>query len=164
MTDLFITFSKTAPLPEADYRMKMAVRTAIRATLAHVDFEAPAEVCVTFSDNAYIRKLNNAHRGVDRHTDVLSFPMWEADELADVSWDEPVLLGDIVISLERAREQAEEIGNSFLREVAFLAIHSTLHLLGYDHERSPEDDELQCSLQREIIETIDITAEDEDND
>ena len=163
MTDLFITFSKTAPLPEADYRMKMAVRTAIRATLAHVDFEAPAEVCVTFSDNAYIRKLNSAHRGVDRHTDVLSFPMWEADELEDLSWDEPVLLGDIVISLERAKEQAEEIGNSFIREVAFLAIHSTLHLLGYDHERSSEDDELQCSLQREIIETIDID-EDTDND
>ena len=164
MTDLFITFTKTAELPEADYEMKMTVRRAIRATLAHLDFGAPAEVSVTFTDNSYIRRLNLAHRGVDRHTDVLSFPMWEADELDAVSWDEAVALGDIVISLERAREQAAEIGNSFLREVAFLAIHSTLHLLGYDHERSPEEDELQCSLQKEIIETIDITAEDDDND
>ena len=159
MTDLFIRFSKTSELPEADYAMKLNVRSAIRATLAHLDFEAPAEVSVTFCDNAYIREINKAHRGVDKHTDVLSFPMWEAEELEELSWDEPVTLGDIVISLERAKEQAGEIGNSFHREVAFLAIHSTLHLLGYDHERSPEDDELQCSLQREIIETIDITAE-----
>lgn len=162
MTDLYIRFSKTAELPEADYRLKMTVREAIRATLAHLDFAAPAEVSLTFCDNKYIHALNRTHRGVDRHTDVLSFPMYEREELEDVSWDEPVTLGDIVISLERAREQAAEVGNSFLREVAFLAIHSTLHLVGYDHERSPEEDELQCSLQREIIETIDI--EDTEND
>lgn len=163
MTDLFIRFAKTAELPDADYSMKMAVREAVRATLAHMDFEAPAEVSVTFCDNNYIQKLNKSHRGVDKYTDVLSFPMWEADELSDLSWDEPVLLGDIVISLERAKEQAREIGNSYRREVAFLSVHSTLHLLGYDHERSPEEDELQCALQREIIETIDV-GEEEDND
>ena len=61
------------------------------------------------------------------------------------------MLGDIVISLERAREQAKEIGNTFFEEVAFLTIHSTLHLLGYDHERSKDDDELQCRIQKEII-------------
>lgn len=163
MTDLFIRFSRTRECPEADYGMKKIVRTAIRATLAHLDFEAPAEVSVTFCNNKYIREINREHRGVDKHTDVLSFPMWEADELTDLSWDEPVVLGDIVISLERAKEQAAEIGNEFRKEVAFLAIHSTLHLLGYDHERSPEDDEIQCALQREIIETID-TTEEEEND
>ena len=157
MTDLYISFSKTKEeLKGVSYNLKLNVRRAIRATLAHLDFGAPAEVSVTFADNGYIHDLNREHRGVDRHTDVLSFPMWEADELEAVSWDEPVTLGDIVISLERAKEQAIEVGNSFAREVAFLAVHSTLHLLGYDHERSPEDDELQCSLQREIIETIDI--------
>ena len=164
MTDLFIRFSKTNELPEADYAMKLAVRNAIRATLAHLDFGAPAEVSVTFCDNNYIQKLNKTHRGVDKHTDVLSFPMWEADELSDLSWDEPVTLGDIVISLERAIEQAAEIGNEPVREVAFLAIHSTLHLLGYDHERSPEDDEIQCALQREIIETIDLDGEEDEDD
>ena len=64
------------------------------------------------------------------------------------------VLGDIVISLERAKEQAKEVGNGFLREIAFLTVHSTLHLLGYDHERSKEEDELQCRLQREIVENI----------
>jgi probable rRNA maturation factor len=68
--------------------------------------------------------------------------------------DEALSLGDIVISVERAKKQAEEIGNSFEREVAFLAIHSTLHLLGYDHERSAEDDEIQCKRQKEIIEKL----------
>lgn len=159
MTDLLIRFSKTAGVTEADYVLKCAVRQAIRATLAHLDFPAPAEVSVTFTDNAHIHAMNLEHRGVDKHTDVLSFPMYEKEELAELSGYESVMLGDIVISLERAREQAKEIGNSALREVAFLAIHSTLHLLGYDHERSPEDDEEQCALQREIIETIEI-AED----
>ena len=66
------------------------------------------------------------------------------------------MLGDIVISLERAAEQAKELDHGFLREVAFLAIHSTLHLLGYDHERSKEDDEAQCKAQREIIAEVEI--------
>ena len=157
MTDLLIRFSVAGDsIARVDYRLKSTVRQAVRATLAHLEFEAPAEVSVTFTDNSYIHALNKEHRGVDKHTDVLSFPMWEREELEELSWDEPVTLGDIVISLERAREQADEVGNTFLREVAFLAIHSTLHLLGYDHERSPEEDELQCSLQREIIQTIDV--------
>ena len=82
--------------------------------------------------------------------------MYEREELIGLSEDEPVLLGDIVISAERAGEQAAELGHGFLREVAFLAIHSVLHLLGYDHERSAEEDEEQCRLQREIIQTIEI--------
>ena len=156
MTDLYIRFSKTADLPEANYDFKRTVRTAVRATLAHMDFPAPAEVSVTLCDNAYIHALNLRARGVDRHTDVLSFPMYEREELIGLSEDEPVLLGDIVISAERAGEQAAELGHGFLREVAFLAIHSVLHLLGYDHERSAEEDEEQCRLQREIIQTIEI--------
>ena len=66
------------------------------------------------------------------------------------------MLGDVVISIQRAHEQAKEIGNSFLEEIAFLTVHSVLHLLGYDHERSEEDDRIQCELQREIIANIEI--------
>ena len=72
-------------------------------------------------------------------------------------------VGDIVISLERAKEQAGEIGHSFLREVAFLTVHSTLNLLGLDHERSPEEDELQCSLQKKIVATMEELLEKADS-
>ena len=64
------------------------------------------------------------------------------------------MLGDIVISVERAAKQAEEVGNTFLDEISFLTVHSTLHLLGYDHERSEEDDEAQCTAQKDIVKMI----------
>lgn len=80
----------------------------------------------------------------------MSFPQYEPFEAARET-DEPVTLGDIVISLERAAEQAKEVGHPFLDEVAFLCIHSTLHLLGYDHERSTEDEEDMCRRQRQIV-------------
>ncbi|MBQ8372162.1 MAG: rRNA maturation RNase YbeY [Clostridia bacterium] len=153
MGKLFIAFSKTAQAIGVDYRLKSAVRSAVSATLAEEEFPFDAEVSVTFCDNAHIRTLNNRFRGIDRHTDVLSFPMYDG-EFPEEECRFGASLGDIVISLERAREQAEELGNTFYREVAFLAIHSTLHLLGYDHERSEEDDELQCEKQRKIIETL----------
>ena len=147
MTDLFIRFSKTAELPSADYRMKLAVRTAIRATLAHLDFPAPAEVSVTLVDNAAIHVLNREQRGVDRPTDVLSFPLFD-DDFGD---GEFCALGDIVLSMERAAEQAKEYGHSLKREVAFLTVHSMLHLLGYDHETSPEDEADMFRRQEEIL-------------
>jgi probable rRNA maturation factor len=156
MAGLFILFRKFGENVEADYYMKTVIRRAIFATLDHEGFPYDVEVSVTLCDNEYIHSLNREHRGVDRHTDVLSFPMYEADEFTDEICAGGVMLGDIVLSLERAREQAEELGHGFLRECAFLVVHSTLHLLGYDHERSKEDDELQCRLQREIIEKVEI--------
>jgi probable rRNA maturation factor len=113
-------------------------------------------VSVTFCDNEHIRKLNNEYRNKDSATDVLSFPMYEDGDFDEIECSMGAVLGDIVISIERAKEQAEEIGNSFHREVAFLTIHSMLHLLGYDHERSPEDEEEQCQRQKAIIETVNI--------
>ena len=154
MEGLYISFSKTGEHIECDLALKSAVRAAVRATLLREGFDFECDLSVTFTDNEYIRKLNRKHRGVDKPTDVLSFPMYEAGELTDAECALGVTLGDIVISLERAAQQAEEVGNSFLREVSFLAVHSTLHLLGYDHERSTEDDEEQCRVQKEIMETI----------
>ncbi|MBQ7327203.1 MAG: rRNA maturation RNase YbeY [Clostridia bacterium] len=143
-------------MPEVTYDLKSVVRRAILATLDYEDLIFGAEVSVTFCDNEYIRKLNGEFRNKDSATDVLSFPMYDFEEEMEpvTNPDGSVSLGDIVISLERAAEQAKEIGNSFEREVAFLAIHSTLHLLGYDHERSADDEEAQCLAQREIIESL----------
>ena len=154
-TNLFINFAATKPFDECDYYFKLVIRRAVKATLEYEGIENDAEVSVTLCDNEYIKKLNKQHRNKDSATDVLSFPMYDF-ELEEIDENEPLMLGDIVISLERAKEQAKEIGNTFLEEVAFLVIHSMLHLLGYDHERSPEDEEAQCRAQKEIIATIEI--------
>ncbi len=159
MPDCFISFSKTAAGVRSDYKLKSVIRRAVVTALSYMEFSYDAELSVTLTDNKYIHKLNKEFRGVDRHTDVLSFPLFEDGDFQDADVMGTVPLGDIVISLERAEEQAAELGNSFLREVAFLAIHSTLHLLGLDHERSPEEDEKQCRLQREIIELLKFEEE-----
>ena len=156
MRNLYITFTANRYFDESSYYLKRVVREAVKATLDYEDFPYDAEVSVTFCDNEYIRELNNEYRGIDRHTDVLSFPMYEDGEFDEVECMHGAVLGDIVISIERAKEQAKEIGNTFHHEVAFLTVHSVLHLLGYDHERSPEDDEEQCRRQKEIIENVDI--------
>ena len=153
---LIVRFCANKKFEEVDYYLKKIVRDAIFLTLDHQRFQYDAEVSVTFCDNEYIRKLNREYREKDKHTDVLSFPMYENGNFDMGECISGAVLGDIVISLERAQEQAAEIGNSFLREVAFLCIHSTLHLLGYDHERSEADDEIQCKIQNEIIGKIDV--------
>ena len=157
-TNLFISFTATKDFPECDYSLKYAIRQAIAATLEYEGFSYPAEVSVTFCDNKYIKELNKNFRDKNSATDVLSFPIFDFDQEDElfVDPDGRLPLGDIVISLERVAEQAREIGNSFKREVAFLAIHSTLHLLGYDHERSQDDEEAQCLAQREIIDILQI--------
>ena len=98
-------------------------------------------------------------------TDVLSFPMLEFDENGDVVDsdfdfdDDEVVLGDIVISAERAAEQAKSFGHSFLREMAFLTVHSMLHLLGYDHVDDPEGEKIMIEKQEEILGRLNITRE-----
>lgn len=158
MTDrsLYIKFSTTEKFDEIGYNLKSVVREAIMRTLDYEDFIYDASVSVTFCDNEYIRKLNKRYRNKDKATDVLSFPMYDDGDFDVAECISGAVLGDIVISLERAREQAKEIGNSFLHEVAFLTVHSTLHLLGYDHERSAEEEEAQCIAQREIITEMEI--------
>ena len=153
---LFIKFSATDRFDEVDYSLKKIIRDAVYATLEYEGFEFDAEVSVTFTDNKYLKELNSRFRGVDKATDVLSFPMYEEGNFDISECISGAVLGDIVISLERAKEQAAELGNSFMREVAFLAIHSTLHLLGYDHERGADDEEAQCLAQREIVSKLEI--------
>lgn len=145
-----IDFGACGATPKVTYALKLACRHAIEETLDFEHFDKDAEVSVTFCDNEQIRELNRTYRDKDRATDVLSFPQYEPFKAGEET-DPPVMLGDIVISLERAAEQAREVGHPFLDEVAFLCIHSTLHLLGYDHERSAEDEEDMCRRQREIV-------------
>ena len=153
---LTVDFFATGKFDEVNYKSKITVRRAVVETLDFEGFLSDAQVSLTFCDNAHIRSLNKEFRGKDAHTDVLSFPMYDfaSGDEPDDFLGEPVMLGDIVISLERCKEQALELGNTFLRELAFLTALSTLHLLGYDHERSKEDEEAQCSAQRKIIENM----------
>ena len=150
---LKIDFSAVNIPLKVGFVLKSAVRTAVAATLKHEEFFRDAEVSVTFCDDAHIRTLNAEYRKKDAPTDVLSFPIYEKGEAYSTP-DTPVLLGDIVLSLERAKEQGEKIGNSIEEEVSFLTVHSTLHLLGYDHETSQEDEDDMFGRQKEIVEEI----------
>lgn len=177
------------------------VRSAVAASLEYMGVDRDAEISVLFTDNENIRELNREHRGIDRATDVISFPMYEfdqdgemideygeyglgdegdiddesgADDSSDKDglgykgdeydeneeygdpFEDELCLGDIVISLERAAEQAREYGHSFQREVAFLTVHSMLHLLGYDH-MTPEDEKEMFGHQKKIMEKLGIS-------
>ena len=157
---LFISFSQTQKFPECDYEMKSLIRRAILATLDYEGFEYDTEVSVTFCDNEYIKVLNNEYRNKDSATDVLSFPLLDYEgESEEPFFDELCHnLGDIVISLERAMAQANEFGHSFEREVAFLTAHSMLHLLGYDHEISEEDDADMRRRQNDIMDRLGLSV------
>ena len=114
--------------------VRMLVRRCCNAVLRQENFEGSAEISVTFVNNEQIHKLNLEHRNIDRETDVLSFPLGE-NGVYDINRDTGAkMLGDIVISIEKAFAQAEEYGHPLQREIAFLTVHSLLHLLGYDHE------------------------------
>lgn len=110
------------------------------------------EVSLTLTDNAEIHAINREYRGVDRPTDVLSFPQFEADEPIPAGSS----LGDIVISLPKMAAQAQEFGHSQRREFCFLFVHGLLHLLGYDHELSAQDEERQFARQNEVLEALGI--------
>ena len=154
---LKIYFSADEEYSRDIYAVKKTVRDAARATLYYEKFDADTELSVMLCTNNTIRELNRTHREKDSATDVLSFPMYTREEIEGVIPEEDtVALGDVVLSLERAREQAKELGHGFLREVAFLTIHSVLHLLGYYHELSEEEDARQCERQKEILEAMDL--------
>lgn len=141
------------------------IKTVVEATLEYENCDFDSEVSVTIVDNEQIRDINRENRDIDAPTDVLSFPMLYFDENGDIIDSEfdmeenYILLGDIVISAQRAGEQAEEFGHSFRREIAFLTVHSMLHLLGYDHVDDPEGEKIMFAKQEEILEKLGITRE-----
>ncbi len=145
-----------------NFSLKRLIKKAAKASISYMDFSTNVEISVMLTDNEGIRSLNAEHRDIDRATDVLSFPMFDYDEDGNIIDDGDghgrLCLGDIVISLERAAEQAEEYGHSFKREVGFLTVHSMLHLFGYDH-MTPEDETEMFGYQREILDSIKLTRD-----
>lgn len=132
------------------------IESVIKYTLKEEEVNIPCEVSVVFVDNEEIREINRENRNIDKPTDVLSFPMLEYPRgsvfkdvylnhkfhLSDLD-EGNLILGDIVLSLEKAEEQRKEFGHSFLREAAYLTVHSVLHLLGYDHMEEEEKDAMR---------------------
>ena len=138
---------KTIKIPTG---LRMLIRRCCHAVLDLEGFDGTVQVDVTLVDNEQIHAINFEQRGIDAPTDVLSFPLGENGEFEiDHSTGEQ-LLGNIVLSLERAAEQANDYGHSFNREVGYLTVHSMLHLLGYDHVNGG----LEAVRMREKEETV----------
>lgn len=147
--------------------IKNVIEYALKEEKVNID----TEVSVIFVDNEEIREINKEHRNMDKSTDVLSFPMLDypdgkvyKDAYKDNKFsssdldDGKLVIGDIVLSIEKAKEQSEGFGHSFLRELCYLTVHSVLHLLGYDHM---EEEEKQTMRKREeeILEKFNITRD-----
>ena len=130
------------------------ITTAFEYAKQVAELREPVEVSVSFVDNGAIQLLNRQYRGIDVPTDVLSFPQ---DDLAGFSLPEgmPRVLGDIVISLERASDQATEYGHSMEREVVYLAVHGFFHLLGHDHHH-PDDQAVMRGLEERVLLELDL--------
>jgi probable rRNA maturation factor len=104
----------------------------------------------------HIRKTNKEYRKIDKETDVLSFPMFEKDELSKISGEHREALGDCMISIKRVKEQAEEYGHSFERELSYMVVHSFYHLLGYDHMNEDEKN-IMRKKEENVLQKLDIT-------
>ncbi len=143
--------------PPEDIEHLIEICTA--AALEEEGIDDTAEVSVTLVDNEGIRELNREHRDIDRETDVLSFPLGDDDGYEVDPDNDAIMLGDIVISLEKAAAQAQEYGHSYRREVAFLITHSLFHLLGYDHVNSEEEEKEMFGKQEKVLDKLGITRD-----
>ena len=137
-------------IKELDIVEKVLLKASEKEKLNNTSFN------LIIVDNNYIHELNKNYRNIDRETDVITFALEEDDTL--VLPDDIRILGDIYISIDKARSQAEEYGHSFLREICFLAVHGFYHLLGYDH-MTPEDEKVMFKKQEEVLEEYGITRE-----
>ncbi len=134
--------------------IRLLVRRACNATLMFEKFPNCAEIDVSFVNDEQIHKINLEHRNIDSATDVLSFPLGENGKY-DINMETGAyMLGDIVISVDHALSQAEKYGHSIQREIAFLTVHSMLHLLGYDHEKGGLEEATMFEKQEEILKEL----------
>ena len=149
--------------------LESVIKDVIEYTLKEEKLFVDNEVSVIFIDNEEIKTINLRQRGIDKITDVLSFPMlhypqnkvfkdvyinYEFDQ-SDL-YDDRLVIGDVALSLEKAREQSEEFGHSFLRECAYLTVHSILHLLGYDHMNEEQKNDMR-KREEEILKNFNIS-------
>ena len=148
---------------QVDPRYLSLMQTAADCALWMEGVSRPCAVNIRICDDDAIHEINREYRGVDRATDVLSFPMNEltpgAFDPDACEWDyetDRAMLGDMVISMERCAEQAETYGHSFAHEVSYLTVHSVLHLLGYDHVDEGEDKRRMRAREKEIMRLLDV--------
>ena len=154
--------------PDFDFDYEKVAKEVVEICLSHENLPYEAEINLTLTDDEGIHKINKQFRNIDRATDVLSFPMLSYDAPGDLSFlsDEneddfnpdtgEVMLGDIIISVDKVKEQALEYGHSEKREFAFLITHSMLHLFGYDH-MEPDEAAVMEEHQRKILDALGIT-------
>lgn len=130
----------------------------VKESLRYEEFDPECEVSLSIVSNDEIQEINKQFREIDAPTDVLSFPLltFEEGEQADVNENNEIMLGDIIISIDKAQAQAEEYGHGLRRELAFLTAHSMLHLMGYDHMEEEEQKEM-FKKQDDILNNLGIT-------
>jgi len=159
MTDIYI--NNIQQKIEVDDKLQYLIEEIVKVALSKENVSENTEVSIVLVDNDYIQQLNKHYRSVDSPTDVLSFAMQESiceqDYIEETGQEK--LLGDIIISLERAKEQAAEYGHSFEREIGYLVVHGILHLLGYDHENH-EEKEIMRKKEEEILKEFDLRRAD----
>lgn len=157
MRRLRVSYFNEQELVEITPELKRLLKSCIKYAMIAGGFDEDSEVSVSFVTNDRIREINSDFRNIDAPTDVLSFPLADNCEF-DINPDSGLYtLGDIIISTERASEQATELGHTVQREMAFLVIHSTLHIIGYDHhDEDGEDTKLMRQKEREVIAKLGI--------
>lgn len=148
-----IIFDDRQDYKKLDEGIMKKIEVVMNTVLEKEGYDDDYEVSLSFVTNEEIRELNKNFRGIDKVTDVLSFPLMLDDDIVEY---EEESLGDIVISIERAEEQSIEYGHSIEREVCFLVCHSMLHLLGYDHMEEDEAKLMQAK-EREVMDYLGIT-------
>lgn len=159
---LYVDFCNRQRKVATDDALRELMTRALATAFEYEGVEGDGEVSVTFVSDAGIRKYNREFRGIDRATDVLSFPQVEDGDIEEAFDGERYQLGDVVLSLERAAAQAELYGHSFEREAAFLCVHSALHLMGYDHELGECEEADMRRRQRDIMKLLGLDIKDDE--
>jgi len=136
---------------EITKEIEEVVSTSVKKVMEIESIQENSEVSILFVDNDGIKELNREYRSKDTATDVLSFPQY--NNVTEIKNDPEPILGDIVISLERAKEQSVEFGHSFEREIGFLTVHSMYHLLGLDHDTDEHTKEMR-SKEESVLEAL----------